>query len=160
MEVSFLFFSLFMQKIDTIISACLLGIPCRYSGKGALNNKALEEFLKGGSILVCPEIMSGQTTPRSACEIIGGDGESVLKKKAKIVDIRGKDYSEQFIQGAKMVIDEIVVPLGIKKALLKKGSPSCGVCRVYDGSFTGKSIEGCGVLVALLKQNHVKTSEM
>ena len=140
-----------MEKFDTIISACLLGIPCRYSGKLKTDEKALKIFLKGKSLLVCPEISAGQKTPRPACEISGGDGLDVLNGKARVIDKDGNDYTEEFIEGAKIILNEIVKKHQIKKAFLKSGSPSCGVNCVYSGKFNGDKIKGCGVLTAILK---------
>ena len=96
-----------MKKFKTIISACLLGIPCRYNNTSKINKEALKLFLKGKSILVCPEIFSGQKTPRPACEIINGDGRDVLNGKAKVIDKDGNDYTNEFITGSKIVLKEI-----------------------------------------------------
>jgi len=142
-------------KFEIIISACLLGIPCRYSGKAKLNEEALKLFLGGKALLVCPEIASGQKTPRPACEIINGDGHDVLKGKARVIDKDGNDYTDEFIKGAKVVLNEVVDRHNIKKALLKSGSPSCGVNNIYSGKFNGNKIKGCGVLSALLKENGI-----
>ncbi len=144
-----------MEKFDTIISACLLGIPCRYNHKGECNKKALDEYLKGKSIAVCPEIISGQKTPRPACEIVGGDGFGVLNGQAKVLDKTGNDYSKQFIRGAEIILNEIAKKHSIKKAILKSNSPSCGCGTIYSGKFNGKKVKGHGVLSALLKENGI-----
>ena len=39
--------------------------------------------------------------------------------------------------------------VGVKTAILKSKSPSCGIGKVYDGSFTKKLKTGDGILVAL-----------
>lgn len=144
-----------MKNFEAIISACLLGIPCRYNGKGKINEEALKLFLEGRALLVCPEISSGQKTPRPACEIIGGDGHSVLKGNARVVDKDGNDYTDEFIKGGKIILEEIVLKYNIKKAFLKSGSPSCGVNNIYSGNFNGNKIKGCGVLTALLRENGI-----
>ena len=141
---------------EYVISACLVGIPCRFNGKSKLNEKALDVFLKGKSIAVCPELFANMETPRPACEICCGDGCDVIKGSASVLDNNGKDYSKQFICGAKIAIDEIVKKHGIKKAILKSGSPSCGSKSIYSGKFNGKKKRGDGVFACLLKKEGVK----
>lgn len=145
-----------MKEFNTIISACLLGIPCRYNGKSKIDKKALDVFLNGRSILVCPEISIGQNTPRPACEIAAGDGVDVLAGKARVVDKDGNDYTSEFIGGADVIVNEIVKKHEIKKAFLKSGSPSCGVNCIYSGKFNGEKIEGCGVLTATLRAHGIE----
>ncbi|MFZ2226712.1 MAG: DUF523 domain-containing protein [Candidatus Moraniibacteriota bacterium] len=148
-----------MSKFNTIISACLVGISCRYNKKGKLNEKVLDIFLEGKALLICPEISAGQKTPRPACEIVGGDGKAVLSGKAKVLDCNGNDYTEEFIRGAKRIFEEIVKKHNIQRAILKSGSPSCGVCSIYSGKFDGKKKKGCGVLTAILKKNNMLNIE-
>lgn len=143
------------KRFEIIISACLLGIPCRYNGKSEVNEEALRLFLEGEALLICPEIASGQKTPRPACEIVNGDGQDVLKGKARIIDKDGNDYTKKFVEGAKIILENIVSRHDIKRALLKSGSPSCGVENIYSGSFDGTKIRGCGVLSALLKESGI-----
>lgn len=142
-------------KFEYVISACLLGIPCRYNGTSKPNQKAIELFLKGKAIPLCPEIIGDLKTPRQACEIVGGDGFDVLKNKADIKDKKGKKYNQQFIKGAKRSL-AIMKKLGIKKAILKSGSPSCGAVYIYSGDFSGNKKKGDGVFAALLKKHHIK----
>lgn len=144
-----------MKSYNTIISACLLGLPCRYNGKGKLNEKAVKIFLNGKSLAVCPEIAAGLKTPRPACEISGGNGFKVLNGKAKVIDEQGNDYSKEFIKGAEIVAG-LIKKHNIGKAILKSGSPSCGVKNVYSGKFNGEKTKGCGVLAALARKNGVK----
>jgi len=143
------------KQFNYIISACLVGVPCRWNGKGEINQKALRAFLKGKALLVCPEIMTGLTTPRRPCEIAGGDGHDILTKKAKVVDIAGRDYSKKFRAGASACL-ALCQKHEIKKAILKSDSPSCGTTEIYDGSFTGKKRKGQGVTAALLTKNGIK----
>ena len=113
------------QKIKQCMSSCLVGVPCRYNGKSKVYQKSCDIYLKGNTLLICPEIMAGLPTPRPACEIVGGDGADVLRGKAKIIDKDGNDYTEIFILGAKNAM-EVVQKYNIKKVYLKSGSPSCG----------------------------------
>ena len=146
-------------KKELLISACLLGVPCRWNKKSKENKKAIELYLKGKAVPICPEIMAGLATPRPSCEIVGGDGADVLKGKAKVVDKTGKDYSKIFIDGAKETL-KLAKKLGVSRVVLKSGSPSCGVKNIYTGSFDGKKKKGMGVTAALLKQNGIQTVEI
>lgn len=144
------------KNFEWVVSACLLGLPCRFNAKGKVSKKALNLFLKGKAIVVCPEIFAGMQTPRPACEILDGKGLDVLLGSAKVVDKDGNDYSNDFVRGAKFTFKEIVKKHGIRKAILKSGSPSCGAGLIYDGRFRGKKIKGDGVFTALLRKNNVE----
>lgn len=55
-----------------IISACLVGINCKYNSKNNLSDldlKVLEEYQLGKLIPVCPEQLGGLTTPRERAQI-------------------------------------------------------------------------------------------
>jgi len=147
------------HKFEYVISACLLGIPCRWNGKSKINKKAFGVYLKGNAILVCPEIIGGLPTPRPACEIIGGDGKDVLNGRAKIFDKKGKDFSKDFANGSAIALEKIVKKHGIKKAILKSGSPTCGVGHIFSGKFDGKRKKGMGIFAAMLEKNGVEIIE-
>ncbi|NQV13356.1 MAG: DUF523 domain-containing protein [Parcubacteria group bacterium] len=147
------------KRIKYVISACLLGIPCRWNKKPKVDKKALNIFLRGKAIPLCPELLAGLPTPRPACEIIGGDGKSVLSGEAKVKDQKRNDYSKTFIIGAEKALN-IVKKMGIKEAILKSGSPSCGAFYIYSGDFSGKKKKGIGVFTALLKKEGIKTVEV
>ncbi len=147
------------KNIKYCMSACLVGVPCRYSGKSKLYQNSLDIYLEGETLVICPEILSGLPTPRPACEIVGGEGEDVLLGTAKVIDKNGKDYSEDFINGAKKAF-EIVKKHNIKKVYLKSGSPSCGAQTIYDGAFDGNTKKGSGVFAALLKREGVEIIEL
>ncbi len=125
-----------------IVSACLLGINCKYDGGNNLNKKVLDLFLEGKAIPVCPEQLGGLSTPRLPSEIING----------KVFDIEGKDVTKNFLKGANETL-RLAKLLECKKAILKENSPSCGVKYIYDGTFSGKKIKGNGITAALLKAN-------
>lgn len=105
--------------------------------------------------MLCPEIMAGLSTPRPACEIVGGDGVQVLRGLAKILDKKGKNYTKIMTAGASTALN-IVKKLGIKNAILKRGSPTCGTPYIYDGRFSGNKKTGIGVFAALLKNAGIK----
>ncbi|MCS7115070.1 MAG: DUF523 domain-containing protein [Nitrososphaerota archaeon] len=128
-----------------LCSACLLGIRCRYNGKSALNRKVVELLKTETLIPVCPEQLGGLPTPREPAEIRG----------KRVITRSGKDVTENFKRGAEQVL-KLARLFNAKEAILKQGSPSCGCGKVYDGTFTGKVVEGYGITAALLKKNGVR----
>ncbi|MCX6785397.1 MAG: DUF523 domain-containing protein [Candidatus Komeilibacteria bacterium] len=147
------------QKKELLISACLLGIPCRWNGTSKESQKALKLYFKGGAVPVCPEVIAGLATPRPPCEIIGGDGKDVLNGTAKVMDETGKDYSKYFIKGVQKTL-ALAKKLGVKIVVLKSGSPSCGAKKIYSGKFDGSKRKGFGVTAALLKKHGIKIIEV
>ncbi|TYQ16350.1 UNVERIFIED_CONTAM: uncharacterized protein YbbK (DUF523 family) [Acetivibrio alkalicellulosi] len=137
-----------------LVSACLLGVDCKYNGKNNLDNHIVNMAKKGLVIPVCPEQLGGLTTPRPKAEILKGNGGCVIDGKAKVIRKNGEDVTKHFISGANQVL-KIAQIMSIKKAVLKSKSPSCGVCEIYDGSFCGKLINGNGVTAELLKRNGI-----
>ncbi len=133
-----------------VVSACLIGLNCRYNGKNSLNLELLEKLKSFCIIPICPEIFGGLPIPRECCEIVNGDGFDVLRGKARVISKSGIDYTDYFVRGAREVL-KIVRMFNIEKAILKDLSPSCGVKRIYDGKFKGNTKRGVGVTVALLK---------
>ena len=134
-----------MEKL--LISACMLGISCRYDGKSKLavtdeELRALNE--KYQLVPFCPEIYGGLSTPRVPSERVG---EEVIMKD-------GTRVTDNFKKGASEAL-KLCCNLGIKKALLKAKSPSCGKGEIYDGSFEGALTVGNGVCAELLIQNDV-----
>lgn len=143
-----------MKKI--MVSACLLGKNCKYNGKNNLD-KNVEKFLEGRCFIeVCPEEISGLTTPRVPSEIeTGFDGEDVLKEKSKVFSKIGTDMTADFLKGARKTLD-IALKNKVEIAILKESSPSCGSKMIYDGSFSNKKKVGRGVTSALLEENGIK----
>lgn len=135
-----------------LVSACLLGINCKYNGKNNRNPEVLELSKEVNLIPVCPEQLGGLSTPRDRAEIEGGDGREVVEGKVGVFSEKGKEVTSCFVKGAWETL-RIAQLLGVKEALLKSRSPSCGSSYIYDGSFTGNLKEGQGVTAALLKKN-------
>lgn len=128
-----------MEKV--LVSACLIGEKCRYDGKGFLTNR-INDLLKICSIIpICPETIGGLKTPRSPSEIIGD----------KVINSEGIDVTDQYKNGA-FIAEEICVTQGIKYALLKEKSPSCGTHQIYDGNFNKTLISGVGITTQRLKK--------
>ncbi|PAB59424.1 DUF523 domain-containing protein [Anaeromicrobium sediminis] len=136
-----------------LISACLLGVNCKYNGKNNLKYDILE-LAKGKNIIpVCPEQLGGLPTPRIPCEIIHSTGE-VIDGCGKVLNKRGEDKTEEFLKGAYETL-HIAKLYNVKEVILKENSPSCGSNFVYDGTFSGKKKRGDGVTSALLKKHGI-----
>lgn len=130
-----------------VISACLLGLPCRYDGAEKADEKVLELLNRDDILLIplCPEQLGGMATPREPAEQKNG---GVLNKK-------GEDVTEYFKKGANQVL-KIAKMYGCTKAILKERSPSCGCGKIYDGNFTRTLIQGDGITTELLKKNGIE----
>ena len=137
-----------------IVSACLLGENCKYSGG---NNKSENVIKYLEDILVCPEQLGGLSTPRNPSEIItygNKDGNDVLSGCTKVLSNKGIDVTKNFIQGAEETL-KIAKEHNAKTAILKAGSPSCGYKKIYDGTFLGNKIQGMGVTAAILNKENI-----
>lgn len=141
-----------MDKI--LMSACLMGRPVRYDGKGKpLHHPAISRWQGEGRLVIfCPEQAGGMPTPRPPAEIEDGyNGEGVLQGRARVLEVTGGDVTAEFIDGGRKAVD-IALQQGCRYALLIDGSPSCGSGFIYDGSFSGSRHPGFGVTAALLQQ--------
>ncbi len=133
---------------NMLISACLIGLPCRYDGKSKTPlDKELIESLKQkyNLIPVCPEIYGGLPTPRTGSERVGG----------KVFMKDGTDVTENYRNGAALTL-QLARFFNCKLALLKERSPSCGVNFIHDGTFTNTIIRGEGVTAELLRECGIK----
>lgn len=134
-----------MEKENVLISACLLGVNCKYNG----NNNYIEvvEKLKEkyNLIPVCSEVFGGLTTPRVPSERLNG----------KVINKEGEDVTLQFVKGSEEVL-KLAKFYNVKLAILKEKSPSCGFGKIYDGTFSNTLIDGNGVTAELLIKNGIK----
>lgn len=138
-----------------LVSACLLGINCKYNGGNNLNKKALKLIESDIVIPVCPEQLGGCPTPRIPVEIKGGTGADVLDGRSRVTAKNSEDRTEQFLKGANEVL-RMAKLVGADKAVLKARSPSCGSGTIYDGTFSGRLKAGNGVTAELLKRNGIE----
>ena len=138
-----------------IVSACLLGINCTYNDNNKFKRHIMQMAKKGLCIPLCPELLGSMSVPRERCEISGGDGEKVLVGKARVITISGRDISANLIDGARKTL-AIAKTLGIKRAILKSNSPSCGRGMIYDGTFSGILTKGNGITAAHLLAHGIK----
>ena len=133
------------ETYEYAVSACLCGFNCRYDGNTKPVPKIKQLYDDGKAILVCPEVMGGLEIPRAASEIMGD----------KVIDKNGRDNTEAFNTGAQKTL-ELCKKHGVKKAILKQNSPSCGSRHIYDGTFSGTLIEGMGIAAKLLIENGIE----
>jgi len=129
-----------------LVSACLVGLCTRYDGRSKADPACLRYLDKRTWIPVCPEQLGGLSTPRTAADIHGGNGHDVLQGRATVIDKNGRDVSACFVRGARQVLS-IARAQKITEALLKGGSPSCGL---------GDPI---GVTAALLLEHNISCRE-
>lgn len=124
-----------------LVSACLLGVCCRYDGIGNPSAQVLDLLKRDDLELipVCPEQLGGLPTPRLPSERV----------EDRIINRAGEDVTDQFQRGAAEAL-RLARSYGCDVAVLKERSPSCGCGRIYDGSFTGTLTEGNGVTTELL----------
>lgn len=132
-----------------IVSACLAGIDCKYDGENNENEKILNLVREGKAVLVCPEQMGGLSTPRVASEVVIDNG------KTKVMSKDGRDVTKNFFKGAEETL-KIAKMMGIKKAILKARSPSCGYGQTYDGTFSRTLTKANGITAELLDKNSIK----
>lgn len=126
---------------NLLVSACLLGINCRYDGQNNLVDQLEKLKEKYNLIPICPEIMGGLATPRMSVEQIAGH---FLTKD-------GQNCDREFLGGANEAL-KIARITNCHKALLQQRSPSCGHGLVYDGSFTNTLVAGTGIAARVLEQ--------
>jgi len=143
------------RRYKFLVSACLAGIKCTYKGGDKLEKRVKALADKSLALPICPEVLGGLRVPRENAEIVGGIGKDVLNKEARVLTITGKDVSDNFIKGARRAL-RLAKKHGIKKAILRSKSPSCGLGKIYNGTFNKVLVKGDGVLVRLLKSNGMK----
>ena len=145
--------------MKVVISACLLGVRCRYDGGDSRNETAIRQEERHQLIPVCPEESGGLPTPRPPAEIVGGDGDDVLDGKAKVMTADGTDVTEAYVKGAHHAL-EVAQSNGATHVILKARSPSCGCGNIYDGTFSGTLTAGDGVTTALLKRHGITVTTL
>lgn len=133
-----------------IISGCLLGENCKYSGGNNFSKEVQDFAEKNSHIAVCPEVEAGMTIPRVPMEIAGD----------KVISMNGEDLTEVLKKGCLNTWNRIVAVAEEKSetfegAILKAKSPSCGCGIIYDGSFTHSEIEGDGLFAGFLKDKNI-----
>ncbi len=134
-----------MNKKVIIVSACLAGLNCRYDGNSNSCEKVIEMVKNGTAIPLCPEQLGGLATPRIPAEI----------KDGKVITKNNIDVTMHFERGANETL-KIAKLVNAEVAILKQRSPSCGVSKIYDGTFSGNIISGMGKTAELLSKHGIK----
>ena len=133
------------MKPKLLVSACLLGTPCRYDGKSKKNEAVCALAERFELIPVCPAVLGGLPTPRTPSE----------RRGACVVRKDGRDVTAEYRRGAECAL-ETAQREGVLAAVLKERSPSCGSGEIYDGTFSGSRKCGNGVAAELLMQHGIK----
>lgn len=132
-----------------IVSACLAGIPCRFDCQ-AKERTLIKEWVESGeAIAVCPEQLGGLSTPRPPAEIQGD----------KVITNQGVDVTAEYQLGAQKSL-EIALENNVTEAYLKSRSPMCGYKKIYDGTYSGKLVEGHGIFAQALLKNGITVNEV
>jgi len=131
--------------MKVLVSACLLGMACRYDGHTKENSEVIQLQKKHTLIPFCPEIYGGLPTPREPSEI----------REGRVYSKSGADVTAQFEKGAKEAL-RLCRTLGCECALLQDKSPSCGCGLIHNGHFDGGLVEGDGLTTRQLKANGVR----
>lgn len=125
-----------------MVSACLLGENCKYNGGNNLSEKVMK-YIDGHEVIpVCPEVMGGLPTPRVPSEIVDN----------VVTMADGRNVDKEFRKGAQLGL-VLAKENNVDLVVLQSRSPSCGVKQIYDGTFTGKKIDGQGIFARLLTDN-------
>lgn len=133
------------MKEKVLVSACLVGVNCKYNGKNNYSEKIMEYLKDKEVFLICPEQLGGLPTPRVSAE----------RKDDIVITKDKKDVTDNFIKGAEEVLN-IAKKFNIKKAILKSKSPSCGKNKIYDGSFSTKLVDKSGITAEVLMKNGIE----
>lgn len=135
-----------------LVSACLVGIPCRYDGASQAIPGYLAHTIAGELIPVCPEMLGGLSAPRCPAQIEAGGGYQVIAGCSRVIDECGDDVTDAFLDGAYATLS-IAREAGAVQAIFKERSPSCACCRLHRG---GTLVSGAGVTTALLRMHGIR----
>jgi uncharacterized protein YbbK (DUF523 family) len=131
--------------MNILVSACLLGIGCRYDGKAKKNEAVCALSEKHTLIPICPEQLGGRPTPRKPVEI----------KNGKVIESDGTEHTAEFKKGAEETL-KIAKMCNCSIAILKSRSPSCGFGTIYDGTFTKNTVDGNGITADYISKYGIK----
>lgn len=136
-----------------VVSACLLGEPCRYDGQSAPCASVAQLGEEHTLVPVCPEVMGGLPTPRDPSEI-----QMAAGRPEEVLNARGLDVTAWFRKGAEEAVS-LALEQACVAAVLKQRSPSCGTSLVYDGTFSGTVVAGAGLTARLMKERGIPVFE-
>lgn len=127
--------------MKVLVSACLVGRCCRYDATARYNDAVVEALAGCEIVQTCPELEGGLSCPRAASE---------MHRDGRVMSAEGHDVTEAYLHGAACAVEK-AKRNGCSLAVLKAKSPSCGAGRVYDGTFSGRLVEGDGITVRMLR---------
>ena len=133
------------MKEKILVSACLLGTPCRYDGRSKPCKAVISLKDRYELIPICPEVMGGLATPRLPCEI----------QNCRVISSNGEDMTDFYQRGAQIAL-ELAKKNDCHLAILKEKSPSCSPHQRYDGSFSRQLTDGMGLAAQLLSDNQIR----
>ena len=134
-----------MEKKTILVSSCLLGENCKYNGESNENQKVID-FVKDYNVVrICPEMMASLGCPRRKIEI----------KNGRVIDEDGNDYTKK-MDGACKQIGKIIDKEAPCLAILKSRSPSCGLNKIYDGTFKHILTQGNGIACSYILKRGIK----
>ena len=130
--------------MKVLVSSCIMGKNCKYNGRNNLNTNVIE-FLKDKEVIeICPELLANMPVPRLSAELVNG----------VVMDIQGNTVDKDYRYAVQLALEKIK-DMKIDLVILQSRSPTCGVNHIYDGSFTGKLIDGQGLFAqALIKAGY------
>ncbi|MHB9923571.1 2-thiouracil desulfurase family protein [Clostridium botulinum] len=125
--------------MKVLVSSCVMGCNCKYNGGNNLSSRVVD-FLRDKEVIeICPEMLASMSIPRASAEIVDGC----------VTESNGKNVDKEYRKGVELALEKIKGE-DIDLVILQSRSPTCGVNRIYDGSFTGKLIEGQGLFAQAL----------
>ena len=131
------------------VSACLIGKNCKYNG-GNNYSEAVKKYVEGHEVIsMCPEVEGGLPIPRTPAEIVNG----------VVTNRDGVSVDKEFRAGAEKILD-VLIEEKVELAKLQSRSPSCGIGKIYDGSFTKTLTNGNGIFADLLVKHGIKVIDV
>lgn len=131
------------------VSACLIGENCKYNG-GNNYSEAVKKYVEGHEVIsMCPEVEGGLPIPRTPAEIV----------KGVVTNRDGVSVDKEFRAGSDKILD-VLLEEKVELAILQSRSPSCGIGRIYDGSFTKTLTNGNGIFADLLVKHGIKVIDV
>ena len=131
------------------ISACLMGVDCKYNGGNNYHQQLVEFMQDHEYILICPEVSGGMSTPRLPSEI----------KDGRVINQKNEDVTSFFEKGAQIEVNKIL-EAKCDYVICQSRSPSCGIHWIYDGTFSKTIVAGNGIFIRKCLENGIKVIDI
>jgi len=130
------------------VSSCLLGERVRYDGGHKLHRAVTDTLGRLFRFVpVCPETGCGMPTPREPMQLEGDpDAPRLVTRHSRI------DLTDRMLAWCRMRVKELEGE-ALCGFILKKGSPSCGLCRVEVYGDDGAVGYGRGLFAAAVAEH-------